>query len=106
MNNEQVDYFFKKKTINIKFEEAVYPLRQTMKKANQDRFNSLQEEDKNKCLNLFVRGWKHEIDMYISIFMDKTINQFVIFYHSETQNKKILEIMKLTLLIFVQILIK
>lgn len=82
MNIDEVNDFFNKKALKIKFQYSTEPLYATMKEENIERYKAIPLVNRNKILNLKVISKSDEFnDFYISVMNDKETDTFIIFYY-------------------------
>lgn len=82
MNIDEVNDFFNKKALKIKFHFSTEPLYATMKEENIERYKEIPLVNRNKILNLKIISKSDEFnDFYISVMNDKKTDTFIIFYH-------------------------
>ena len=82
MNIDEVNDFFNKKTLKIKFQFSTEPLYATMKEENIERYKEIPLVNRSKILNLKVISKSDEFnDFYISVMNDKETDTFIIFYY-------------------------
>lgn len=74
MNIDEVNDFFNKKTLKIKFQFSTEPLYATMKEENIERYKEIPLVNRSKILNLKVISKSDEFnDFYISVMNDNFI---------------------------------
>ena len=82
MNIDEVNDFFNKKALKIKFQFSTEPLYSAMKEDNLERYKAIPLVNRSKILNLKVISKSDEFnDFYISVMNDKTTDTFIIFYY-------------------------
>lgn len=82
MNIDEVNDFFNKKALKIKFQYSTEPLYATMKEENIERYKEIPLVNRSKTLNLKVISKSDEFnDFYISVMNDKETDTFIIFYY-------------------------
>lgn len=82
MNIDEVNDFFNKKALKIKFQYSTEPLYATMKEENIERYKEIPLVNRSKILNLKIISKSNEFNnFYISIMNDKKTDTFIIFYH-------------------------
>lgn len=82
MNIDEVNDFFNKKALKIKFQYSTEPLYATMKDENIERYKEIPLVNRSKILNLKIISKSDEFnDFYISVMNDKKTDTFIIFYH-------------------------
>jgi hypothetical protein len=82
MNIDEVNDFFNKKALKIKFQFSTEPLYATMKEENIERYKEIPLVNRSKILNLKVISKSDEFnDFYISVMNDKKTDTFIIFYY-------------------------
>lgn len=81
MRINEVNDFFNKKALKIKFQYSIEPLPSTLKDENIERYKAIPLSDRNKSLNLKIISKTDNFnDFYISVMNDKKANSFIIFY--------------------------
>lgn len=82
MNIDEVNDFFNKKALKIKFQFSTDPFYATMKDENIKRYKEIPLVNRSKILNLKVISKSDEFnDFYISVMNDKETDTFIIFYY-------------------------
>lgn len=82
MNIDEVNDFFNKKALKIKFQYSTEPLYATMKEGNIERYKAIPLVNRSKILNLKIVSKSDDFnDFYISVMNDKSTDTFIIFYH-------------------------
>lgn len=83
MNIDEVNDFFNKKALKIKFQYSTEPLyATTMKEENIERYKEIPLVNRSKILNLKIISKSDKFnDFYISVMNDKKTDTFIIFYH-------------------------
>ena len=82
MNIDEVNDFFNKKALKIKFQYSTEPLYATMKEENIERYKETPLVNRSKILNLKIISKSDDFnDFYISVMNDKSTDTFIIFYH-------------------------
>ena len=82
MNIDEVNDFFNKKALKIRFQFSTEPLYATMKEENIERYKAIPLVNRSKILNLKIISKSDDFnDFYISVMNDKKTDTFIIFYH-------------------------
>lgn len=83
MNIDEINDFFNKKALKIKFQFSTEPFYYTVKEWNNlARYKAIPLVNRSKILNLKIISKSNEFnDFYISIMNDKKTDTFIIFYH-------------------------
>lgn len=82
MNIDEVNDFFNKKALKIKFQFSTEPLYSAVKEENLYRYKAIPFVNRSKILNLKIISKSNEFNnFYISIMNDKKTDTFIIFYH-------------------------
>ena len=82
MNIDEVNDFFNKKALKIKFQFSTEPLYYAVKEENLYRYKAIPLVNRSKILNLKIISKSNEFNnFYISIMNDKKTDTFIIFYH-------------------------
>lgn len=82
MNIDEVNDFFNKKALKIKFQFSTEPLYSAVKEENLGRYKAIPLVNRSKILNLKIISKSDKFnDFYISIMNDKKTDTFIIFYH-------------------------
>lgn len=82
MNIDEVNDFFNKKALKIKFQFSTDPFYSTMKDENIKRYKEIPLVNRSKILNLKAISKSDEFnDFYISVMNDKETDTFIIFYY-------------------------
>ena len=83
MNIDEVNDFFNKKALKIKFQFSTEPFYCTVKEWNNlTRYKAIPLVNRSKVLNLKIISKSTDFnDFYISIMNDQKADTFIIFYH-------------------------
>lgn len=82
MNIDEVNDFFNKKALKIKFQFSTDPFYSAMKDENIKRYKEIPLVNRSKILNLKAISKSDEFnDFYISVMNDKETDTFIIFYY-------------------------
>ena len=82
MNIDEVNDFFNKKPLKIKFQFSTEPLYFAVKEENLERYKVIPLVNRSKILNLKIISKSDKFnDFCISVMNDKKTDTFIIFYH-------------------------
>lgn len=80
MNIDEVNDFFNKKPLKIKFQFSTEPLYSAVKEENLERYKVIPLVNRSKILNLKIISKSDKFnDFYISVMNDKKTDTFIIF---------------------------
>lgn len=98
MNIDEVNDFFNKKALKIKFQFSTEPLYSAVKEENLERYKAIPLVNRSKILNLKIISKSDKFnDFYISIMNDQKADTFIIFICTESTLLNILLIKKFQL---------